>query len=175
MDIIRRMQLAAMGGSLLAASPMVAAAMARNDVDAEDGKADVLYGHGMVWNRDLPGLAGALNLGFDLRVNLETGVGSGSANDPVHPEWNLHFAIHSLEQEPLRQRETRYTLRGLVTEANSPGLVGLPVRIIAQTRGDATAIAIALGDLAFGGAGLVVIAIIAVMISLLIPAVQKIR
>jgi hypothetical protein len=50
--------------------------------------------------------------------------------------------------------------------------VGLPVRIAAQTEGDTTAIAIAVGDQVLMGAGLVVIAIIAWLIPLLVPAVQ---
>jgi hypothetical protein len=50
---------------------------------------------------------------------------------------------------------------------------GLPVRIIAQTSGDSTAIAIAIGELAFAGAGLVVIAIIAILIGLLLPAFSE--
>ena len=132
----------------------------------------MLYGHGMVWNRELPGVAGELKLSFDLRVNLETGTGFGTANDPVHPDWNLHFAINSTQQEKLPGGETRYTMSGQVISANNPGNVGLPVRIIAQTSGETTAIAIAIGELAFAGAGLVVIAIIAILIGLLLPAVQ---
>jgi hypothetical protein len=108
-------------------------------------------------------------------VNLETGAGFGTANDPVHPDWNIHFAIDSTEQKRLRKKETRYTMRGVVTQATNPANVGLPVRILAETRGDTTAVAIALGDLAFAGAGLVVIAIIAVLIAMLLPAVQKVR
>jgi hypothetical protein len=157
----------------LAASGLAVAAHAQDDHDDHDEKhADVLYGHGLVWNRALPGVAGELNLSFELRVNLETGVGFGSAHDPVHPDWNIHFAVDSTEQKKVRKHETRYTMRGVVTEANDPAKVGLPVRILAETSGDATAVAIALGDLAFAGAGLVVIAIISVLIALLLPAVQ---
>jgi len=173
-NVTRRHCLAA-GAALLAGS--VLPALAHDDHDRDRGRdhhdADVLYGHGMVWNRDLPGVAGDLKLSFDLRVNLETGMGFGTAADPVHPEWNLHFAINSTHRQRLPRGETRYAMEGIVTRANDPANVGLPVKILAETRGDTTAIAIAVGDLAFGGAGLVVIAIIAVLIGLLLPSVQK--
>jgi hypothetical protein len=168
----RRNYLAAAGGALAAAGclPAQAAGPARDGNDS-----DVLYGHGMVWNRELPGDAGDVKLSFDLRVNLKTGTGFGTADDPVHPDWNLHYAIETAVQEKVRGGENRYTMTGVVTRANDPGKVGLPVRILAETRGDTTAIAIAVGEMAFGGAGLVVIAIIAVLIALLVPAVQKVR
>ena len=149
--------------------------LADNDHDRDKDDSDVLYGHGMVWNRELPGVAGDLKLSFDLRVNLETGAGFGTADDPIHPDWNIHFAINSTQQQKVKGGETRYAMTGVVTRANNPANVGLPVKILAETRGDTTAIAIALGELAFGGAGLVVIAIIATLISLLIPAVYKVR
>lgn len=171
MSITRRTCLKATGAALLSAAALPAVANEAQGHDEND--ADVLYGHGMVWNLNLPGVAGDLKLSFDLRVNLETGTGFGSANDPVHPDWNIHFAINSARRQRLRAGEDRFTLTGVVTRANNPANLGLPVEILAETRGDSTAIAIALGDLAFGGAGLVVIAIIAVLISLLVPAVQK--
>ena len=171
MKVTRRNHLAAMGSALLAASGLPADAQDARD----DGDAEVLYGHGLVWNRALPGVAGELKLAFDLRVNLETGAGFGTAQDPLHPDWNVHFAIESAEQTRLRRGELQFMMKGVVTHANNPASVGLPVRILAQTRGDTTAIAIAIGDLAFGGAGLVVIAIIAILMALLVPAVQKVR
>jgi len=173
MNVSRRKCLTAAGSALLGAAALPT--LADNDHNLNDRDADVLYGHGMVWNRDLPGIAGELKLSFDLRVNLETGAGFGTANDPVHPDWNVHFAINSVQSQKLRRGDMRFTMTGVVTKANNPANVGLPVRILAETRGDTTAIAIALGDLAFGGAGLVVIAIIAILISMLLPAVQKVR
>ena len=170
MDITRRECLATIGGgALLAATGLPALANEGRDKH----QADTLYGHGTVWNRDLEGDAGELNLSFDLRVNLETGTGSGTATDPVFPDWGMHFAIDSTETEKLPGGESRYTMTGVVTRAVNPDNEGLPVRILAETRGDTTAIAIALGDMAFGGAGLVVIAIIAILIGLLLPAVQS--
>lgn len=175
MKVTRRKYLTA-GGALLAASvlPTLADNDHDRDRDRNENDADVFYGHGMVWNRDLPGVAGDLKLSFDLRVNLETGTGFGTADDPIHPDWNIHFAIVATGLKRLRKGETRYTMWGVVTRANNPANVGVPVRILAETSGDTTAITIALGDLVFAGAGLVVIAIIAVLIALLVPAVQKV-
>jgi hypothetical protein len=170
MKATRRHHLAAIGGAVLAAGALSSVG-AHDEHDAHEP--DVLYGHGLVWNRDLPGEAGEVKLAFDMRVNLETGAGFGTAGDPVHPDWNVHFAIESTERRRLRRGGTRYTMRGVVTEASNPSSLGLPVRILAETHGEATAIAIALGDVAFAGAGLVVIAIIAILIPLLLPAVRK--
>ena len=173
MSLTRRKYLAGMGGALLAATPLAAACT--DDDNQNEAGGDTFYGHGMVWNRELPGVAGEVRLSFDLRVNLETGMGFGSAHDPVYPDWGLHFAINSLQQTKVEKGETRYEMEGVVTKANNPANAGLPVRIVAQTLNDITAIAIRLGDLVFTGAGLVVIAIIAILIAQLVPAVQKIR
>lgn len=170
MDLSRRNYLAASGSALLAASALSGLAEA---AEGKKTKGDVLYGHGFVWNRDLPGVLGELQLTFDLRVNLESGTGFGTAQDPVHPDFNMHFSIDSVQKEKQRKGEVRYSMTGNVTQATDPGKVGLPVRIVAQTVGDTTAIAIRIGDLAFAGAGLVVIAIIAILIAMLLPAVQK--
>ena len=111
-------------------------------------------------------------MAFDLRVNLETGVGFGTAHDPVNPAWNVHFSLESGERTRLRGGEMQFLLKGVVTQANGGFAVGQPVKILAQTKGDTTAIAIAIGDQVFAGAGLVVIAIIAILIGLMIPAIQ---
>jgi hypothetical protein len=171
MKATRRNHLAALGGTLLAASSLSAAGRDQHR-QAGEGNGDVLYGHGLVWNRELSGAAGEVKLAFDLRVNVETGVGFGTANDPVFSDWNVHFSIDTVERKRLRRGETRVLLKGVVTQAANPLHLGLPVRIAAQTEGDATAIAIAIGDQVFMGAGLVVIAIIAWLIPLLLPAVQ---
>jgi len=161
--VSRRSYLKRTGGALVAASALSAPA------ETAGSGGEVMYGHGLVWNRDLPGVAGQLQLTFDLRANLETGIGFGTASDALHPEANIHFDITAAEKHG-----NMHTLRGKVIRANDPNSVGLPVRILAEKRGDATAVAIGVGNVAFAGAGLVVIAIIAVLIGLLLPAVQKV-
>lgn len=171
MKITRRNHLTAVASALLAATPL--SKVGEGQERPNDDDAEVLYGHGQVWNRALPGVAGELKLAFDMRVNLETGAGFGTAHDPLFPEWNVHFAINSVERLRVRRGDSHFVMWGEVTQANGAFHSGQPVRILAETRGDTTAIAIAIGDLAFAGAGLVVIAIIAVLIGLLLPAVQK--
>src|SRR5258706_5637163 len=103
----RRNYLKATGAALIAATALPAPAKA--DDNHRDDNADVLYGHGLVWNRDLPGLAGDLKLAFDLRANLETGIGFGTASDAVHPEANIHFSIDETMTERIH-KEHRYTM-----------------------------------------------------------------
>lgn len=160
----RRTWLAASGAALAAAAAPVAA--------DDRSKADTLYGHGMVWNRDLPGQAGRLNLAFDLRVNLQTGTGAGSASDSVFPSENFHFAITQTIRERVHG-EDRFHLIGVVTDAVNSAYLHQPVRIAAQTQGDTTAVVIGVGDRIYMGAGLVVIAVIAILFGLLIPQVPK--
>jgi hypothetical protein len=165
----RRNCLAA-AGALLAGSALPALAGNDREKAARAGaakKGDTLYGHGLVWSHELAGVAGDLKLAFDLQVSLEKGTGFGMASDPMHPESNVHFAINSTKQENLRDGETRYSMMGFVTRANSSLTVGLPVRIVAETSGNSTVYAIAIGKMAFGGLGLVVIAIIGVLIGML--------
>jgi hypothetical protein len=145
------------GGAALLAAGALTLPAGPAEADHGQKQGDTLYGHGMVWNRELRGVAGDLKLSFDLRVNLETGKGFGTAEDPVHPDWDIHFAIDSVKQEKRPKGEARYTMTGVVTRANNPANVGQTVAIIAETVGDTTAIAIRLGDLAFGGAGIVTI------------------
>ena len=49
-------------------------------------------------------------------------------------------------------------------------MIGMPVTIVAEVEGSTTGVTITLGTHTFKGAGLVVIAIIAILIGLLLPA-----
>ena len=108
----------------------------------------------------------ALRLTFDLAVRLG-GTGLGTFGDDVNPEFNSHFKINSTAR-----RGNVYTFEGEVTAARDAALVGQPVRIVAEVEGATTGVEITLGTYTFKGAGLVVIAIIAILIGLLLPAVQ---
>ena len=146
------------GAALVAASvPSVAAG-------APDDTQKVFYAHGMVWNPELPGILGGLRLTFDIAVRLG-GTGLGTFADDVHPEFNSHFKITSTAKHG-----NVYTLEGEITEARDPAMVGMPVTIVAEVEGSATGVTITLGTNTFKGAGLVVIAIIAILIGLLLPA-----
>lgn len=150
----RRDCLRGAGGALLAAAALSASAEAGQD--HHEG----VYGHGMVWNRGLAGLAGDLLLTFDIAADLQTGKGFGTCSDSVHPETNLHFSVEAAEKHG-----NTITMRGLVTRASNPANLGQPVKLLAELKGTATTVTIELGGLVFHGSGLlVVIAIIAILI-----------
>ena len=153
----RRDFLKATGAALAAASmPSVAAATPENTQQ-------VFYAHGMAWNTELPEVLGELRLTFDIAVRLG-GTGLGTFGDDVHPEFNAHFAINSTARHG-----NVYTLEGEVVAARDPSMVGMPITIDAEVEGSATGVTIMLGENTFKGAGLVVIAIIAILIGLLLP------
>jgi hypothetical protein len=153
----RRNFLKATGAALAAASvPSIAAA-------TPDESQKVFYAHGMAWNTELPGVLGELRLTFDIAVRLG-GTGLGTFCDDVHPEFNSHFKINSTAKNG-----NVYTLEGEVVAARDPSMVGMPITILAEVEGSATGVTIMLGENTFKGAGLVVIAIIAILIGLLLP------
>lgn len=153
----RRDLLKGAGGALLAASALQAPAQAAPAGQQHQQEA---YGHGMVWNTALPGLAGELLLSFDIRANLHTGKGFGTCSDSVHPQANLQFSIDAAQKHG-----NKFTMQGTVIRANDPAHVGQPVQLTGELHGTATTVTISIGGLAFHGSGLlVVIAIIAILI-----------
>lgn len=145
---------------------LVAAAVPSAAAGAPENTQQVFYAHGMAWNPELPAPLGALRLTFDIAVR-PGGTGLGTFGDDVHPEFNSHFQLTSTAKQG-----NVYTFEGEITAARDAAMVGTPVRIVAEVEGTATSVEIKLGEHTFKGAGLVVIAIIAILIGLLLPAVQ---
>jgi hypothetical protein len=155
----RRDLLKGAGGALLAASAVSASAQVAEAAAGQEHQQEA-YGHGMVWNTALPGVAGELLLSFDIRANLTTGKGFGTCSDSVHPQANLQFSIAATAKHG-----NKFTMQGTVIRANDPAHVGQPVQIAGELQGTATTVTITIGGLAFHGSGLlVVIAIIAILI-----------
>ena len=169
----RRNFLKVAGAGLVAASvPSIAAAALQNkqtDGEGPNSRPKPVYLYGCGWNRALPGIFGQVCLAFEMRAELE-GTGVGTFHDDVYPEVNSQFQIHSATKHG-----DVYTFEGEIIAARDPANLGRPVTIVAEVsdEGDASA-TITLGTLATGPK-LVVIAIIAVLIALLVPAVQKVR
>jgi hypothetical protein len=153
----RRNFLKTTGAALVAASIPSAAA------GTPENTQQVFYAHGMVWNPELPGIFAALRLTFDIAVR-PGGTGLGTFGDDVHPEFNSHFKITSTAKQG-----NVHTFEGEITSARDPAIIGTPLSIVAEVEGTSTGVTITLGTHTFKGAGLVVIAIIAVLIALLVP------
>jgi hypothetical protein len=151
-------------GLVAAAAPSVAAA--ERDAGADEtlhpNRSVYLWGCG--WNRELPGVFGEVCLTFEMRALLN-GTGVGTFRDDVHPEVNSQWRV-----DRVRRHGNTYTFEGEVIASRDPGLVGQPVKIVAKKTGnDQGSASITVGS---EESDLVVIAIIAVLIGLLLPAVQ---
>jgi len=147
------------GGAALVAASITSAAEG-----APDESSKVFYAHGMAWNPELPGSLADLRLTFDFAAR-EGGTGLGAFSDAVNPDFNSRFKINSAERHG-----KFYRMEGEIVAARDQSMIGLPVTIDAEVEGSATSVLITVGSLTFKGAGLVVIAIIAILIDLLIPA-----
>jgi len=173
----RRNFLKAAGAGLVAASvPSVAAAALTGSQKMGDGDHDTtpkpVYLHGCGWNRALPGVFGQVCLTFEARAELG-GTGVGTFRDDVYPEVNSQFQINSATKHG-----DVYTLEGEIIAALDQAMVGRPVTIVAESLGDGKGSAtMTLGTVETGGTNpnLVVIAIIAICIALLLPAVERTR
>jgi hypothetical protein len=175
----RRNLLKAAGAGLVAvavpaaAAGAVTGAQASAEDEAGQGLAESeshhgpqpIYLYGCGWNRDLPGVFGQLCLTFDVRAEVG-GTGLGTLRDDVHPEVNSQVQINSATRHG-----KMYTLKGEIVASADASMLGLPVKFVAEKTGTGTGKAtITVGT---EGQDLVVIAIIAVIIGLLLPAIQS--
>ena len=157
----RRNFLKAAGASVVGASLV---STARSQKDESDNSQRPIYLNGCGWNRDLPGNLGLACFSFDVRANLG-GTGFGTIRDDVYMDANSQFEITSVTRHG-----KIFTFLGNIISSRNPDLVGKRVRIVAESTGEATGKASLTVE--SDEDNLVVIAIIAILIGLLIPAVQ---
>jgi hypothetical protein len=152
MEINRRKALAATAASLIAAG----AVALPSEADQGKNDDDTVYGHAMVWNSELPGDAGKLRLVFDIWANIQSGTGTGTAEDAVHEGWRMHFSFTSARVTKIPNGQLRFELAGIVTESSDGQKVGMPITMVADTARITRPSVITLGDLQFGIAGVII-------------------
>lgn len=157
------------GGAALVAASLPLSLMGQEDdkeiSEARDNAAGPVYLSGCGWNRNLPGVFGQACFAFEARAELG-GTGVGTIRDDVHDEVNSQFQVTRAR----RTGRDRYRFQGEIVSSRSPQLIGHLVTIDAEYIGNGRArasIVIESPD-----DNLVVIAIIAVLIGMLLPAIQ---
>src|SRR4029453_17365125 len=116
-------------GAALAAAP---ALLEQAEAQAEQAAEELIYVHGLVWNTDLPGVAGELLITFDVRAVIG-GTGLGTFSDAVHPHFNSHVPFGSATRQG-----NAYTLEGTVIRAIEADNIGTAVTVVLETFGDST-------------------------------------
>jgi hypothetical protein len=71
-----------------------------------------------------------------LSTNATPSHTKSSSDSTERLRWNVRFSIDSAARTKLRSGETQFMLKGVVTQANNPASVGLPVRILTRTNSD---------------------------------------
>jgi hypothetical protein len=152
--------------ALVAASaPVMATAQHSEKGDDSHNQPRPIYLNGCGWNRSLPGVFGQACFVFEARAEVG-GTGVGTIRDDVYPEINSQFRIDSVTRQG-----RHYRLRGEIIASRSPELVGMLVTIDAESLGSGEGSASITVE--SEGNNLVVIAIIAILIGLLVPSIQR--
>lgn len=163
-----RREFLAAGGALAALSvlPMAKA-------EADQPHVLSIYLHGMVWNQQLATPMNDWLIRLDANAEIPIGdapplavTGFATLGDDFHAGVGSHvqFQAATLQRDQL-------TISGVITESNNSGLVGQPVLIEGTVTGTSVqGLTVTIGGSVFIGAG-----IIAILIALLLPAIQKER
>lgn len=112
----------------------------------------------------MPGVYGQACFAFDVRAEIG-GTGVGTMRDEVFHEVNSQFAVESVTRSG-----DGYVLQCVIIASRSPQLIGNRLTISAQNLGNGSALCSITVE--SEEENLVVIAIIAILISLLLPAVH---
>ena len=151
----------------LAAGGALAALSVVPKATADSPQMNGLYIHGLVWNRQLAAPMNDWLIRLDARVQVPIGnetppavPGFATIGDDFHDGVGSHVEI---QQAALKG--VHLTITGTITESKTPALIGQSVRIEGQVMGTSVqGLTVTIGGSVFTGAGLVIIAIIAILI-----------
>lgn len=152
----------------LAAGGALAALSAVPKATADSPQMNGLYIHGMVWNRQLATPMNDWLIRLDAKVQVPIGneaqpavPGFATIGDDFHDGVGSHVEIHEAAL-----KGGQLTIAGAITESKTPALIGQSVRIEGTVMGTSVqGLTVTIGESVFIGAGLVIIAIIAILIA----------